>query len=48
MKEADLTGTVAEHIDAINAGDTDRNPQPLLLGEALLRHSDLLVTAVHI
>jgi ketosteroid isomerase-like protein len=24
MKETDLTGIVAEHIDAINAGDTDR------------------------
>src|ERR1700750_1722386 len=24
MKEIDLTGIVAEHIDAINAGDTDR------------------------
>jgi hypothetical protein len=46
MKETDLTGIVAEHIDAINAGDTDRNPQLLLLGEALLRHSDLLVSPV--
>jgi hypothetical protein len=44
MKENDLPGIVAEHIDAINAGDTHRNPQPLLLGEALLRHCDLLVT----
>ena len=24
MKEIDLTGIVAEHIDAVNAGDTDR------------------------
>ena len=24
MKETHLTGIVAEHIDAINAGDTDR------------------------
>jgi hypothetical protein len=24
MKEIDLTGIVAEHIDAINTGDTDR------------------------
>ena len=24
MKETDLTGIVAEHIDAVNAGDTDR------------------------
>jgi hypothetical protein len=24
MKETDLTGVVAEHIDAINAADTDR------------------------
>jgi hypothetical protein len=24
MKQAELVGTVAEHIDAINAGDTSR------------------------
>src|SRR5271156_5224892 len=28
MKETDLTGIVAEHIDAINAADTDRAVAP--------------------